>query len=138
MNTALATPTMQRVAAPTDARPSMLVLQPSGPLTQDTLSEFQAELEQSLELATDTVVLDMLWVNQTDDAGIHTLVASLQKAEIMGKVLSIQALHPSMRIALRQAWQQQQDAEMGEWNTVINQNLEKFLNQLSSLQYQSA
>lgn len=113
-----------------ETSPSPIVLQPSGPLDQTNSVEFQKALEDSLQQATGTVIVDLLWVNSTDSYGIAALVAGMQRAATLGKCLSFQAMAFDIRRALEGAWEHQREISFGPWSDVFGNELECFLDSL--------
>ena len=110
-----------------DIKPTILVLQPNGALNEATSRDFQHELEQALEQATETVMVDFLWVEAIDAHGITALVAGLQRAAALGKFLSFQSMDTDSRLALENAWAHQQEKEAGAWTHTFSSKLELFL-----------
>jgi len=107
--------------------PSMLILQPSGRLDGTNSLDFQLELEQALERASDGVIVDLLWIHSADDHGIATLVAGIQQATERGKILSFQSMNHAIRAALDAELSRQHELHLGSWSTLFKPDLEKFL-----------
>jgi anti-anti-sigma regulatory factor len=110
-----------------DVKPTILVLQPSGALTQANSREFQYELENALEQVTEAVIVDLIWVDSTDAYGIAALVAGLERAKALSKFLSFQSMNGSDRLALETAWAHQQETNAGAWTHTFSTDLESFL-----------
>lgn len=121
---------LERLDAVPEMSQNTIVLQPNGPLDHATSSEFQKALEGSLEQATDSVIVDLLWVNATDSYGIAALVAGMERAATLGKYLSFQAMDTVVRRALESAWERQRESSFGPWNDVFGNELELFLDGL--------
>lgn len=84
----------------TDERPSTIVLRPNGCLGGVSCATFQEALESALTLTTDTVVVDMLWVDSVPAEGIMSLLAGLERATELGKTLSLRSLDVDTHAAL--------------------------------------
>ncbi|PSB29938.1 hypothetical protein [Stenomitos frigidus] len=108
-------------------RSSIIVLQPSESLNQTNSLEFQLALETALEQALEGVIVDLLWVDSTDDYGIAALVVGMQRAATLGKFLSFQSMHANDQLALEAAWAQQQEMSAGAWTHTFSSDLESFL-----------
>lgn len=120
----------RRLTLVPDVKPSILVLQPNGALNEANSREFQQELEQALEQATETVMVDLLWVEAIDACGIAVLVAGLQRAAALGKFLSFQSMSADSHWVLENAWAQQQEMSAGAWTHTFSSDLELFLDNL--------
>jgi anti-anti-sigma regulatory factor len=107
---------------------SVIVLQPTGALDRSSSSEFHLALHQALEQAEEMVIVDLLWVERTDEAGIAALVEGRQQAETLGKFLSIQSMDRATHAALEQSWNRQADPIAGKHSDWLRQDLELFLN----------
>jgi anti-anti-sigma regulatory factor len=110
-------------------QPDTIVLQPNGVLSQDTCCTFQHALEQALEQAAASVIVDFLWVSSTDMHGIAALVAGIQRAANLGKFLGFQAMDMRTRKALEVEWNRQREKMFGTWNNLFQNDLEQFLDQ---------
>lgn len=88
-------------------RPRTVVLRPSGCLDGSANLAFRKSLEQALELATDTVVVDMLSVSAVKAEGIKTLMAGMKRAAVLGKNLSLEFLDVATHTVLKD-WHYQQ------------------------------
>ncbi|MCD8489247.1 MAG: hypothetical protein LRZ84_21550 [Desertifilum sp.] len=86
-----------------DERPSTIVLRPNGCLSGLSCETFQEALESALEWTTDTVVVDMLWVESVPAEGISSLMAGLERATALGKTLSLRSLDVDTHATL-EAW----------------------------------
>jgi len=118
---------LRRLNLVPEVKPTILVLQPSGALTQANSREFQYELENTLEQVTEAVIVDLIWVDSTDAYGIAALVAGLERAKALGKFLSFQSMNGSDRLALETAWAHQQEISAGAWTHTFSSDLESFL-----------
>ena len=107
-------------------RPHTLVFQPIA-LNRTNSHEFQLALESALEQVLEGVVVDLLWVESTDDYGIAAVVAGLQRAATLGKFLSFQSMNADLEFALETAWAQQQESSAGAWTHTFSSDLESFL-----------
>lgn len=109
---------------------STIALQPTGPLDKANSLAFQKMLEDSLEQATEAVIVDMLWIESTDSNGIAVLVAGIQRAAALGKSLSFLSMDRLTRTALETEWNRQRELNFGPWNDLFAQDLEQFLDNL--------
>ncbi|MDX2231520.1 MAG: STAS domain-containing protein [Leptolyngbyaceae cyanobacterium bins.349] len=107
---------------------STIVLQPTGELNHENGQTFCQVLEQALELAAEGVIVDLLWVNGMDAAGIAALVAGAEKAAVLGKVISFQAMNYQTRVAMEREWEQRRQQRFGAWSDRFAVHLEPFLN----------
>jgi anti-anti-sigma regulatory factor len=114
-------------AEPVASYPSTIVLQPCRELTQDHSLVFQQSLEAALDLAQESVIVDLLWVEETDAAGIAALVVGLEKAACLGKTLSFQSMRHQTRVAVEVEWQRQRHQRLGLWHDRTAANLAQFL-----------
>ncbi|MBD1904629.1 MULTISPECIES: STAS domain-containing protein [Cyanophyceae] len=85
-------------------RPSTVVIRPSGCLDSKTSPAFIKSLEQALELATDTVVVDMIAVNAIKREGVKSLLHGMEKAAALGKTLTFEFLDVATQRVLEAAW----------------------------------
>jgi len=83
--------------------PRTIVLRPNGCLNAMSSPVFTKALEQALELTTDTVVVDLLWVDSVETEGISTLIAGLKRASAMGKTLSLRFMDVATQAAVEAA-----------------------------------
>lgn len=109
------------------SHPSTIVLQPCRELTQDNSLVFQQSLEAALDLAKESVIVDLLWVEVTDAAGISALVVGLEKAACLGKSISFQSMRHQTRVAMEVEWQRQRHQRLGTWHDRTAANLAQFL-----------
>jgi|SRR6476469_587174 len=84
-------------------RPATVVLRPSGCLDCSTSPAFRKSLEQALELATDTVVVDMISVSAVKSEGIKSLLDGMKQAAALGKNLSLEFLDVATQTVLESA-----------------------------------
>lgn len=122
-----------RASNASDARvssnPATIVLQPIEALVQETSLAFRSSLIEALELANENVIVDLLWIEKIDAAGVAALVVGVEKAMTLGKTLSFQAMHPSIHQAVEAEWEQQRQSRLGSWSDRFEANLEHFLSQ---------
>ena len=81
-------------------RPRTVVLRPNGCLDRTNSPAFTKALEQALELTTDTVVVDLLWVDSIQEDGINCLIAALRRAAALGKTLSLRFMDVATQAAV--------------------------------------
>lgn len=91
---------LESLSPPEGSQPSTIVLRPNGCLGGANCLEFQQQLHQALELTTETVVVDLLWVDAVEAEGIQVLIEGLQKATQLDKILSLRSLDLDTRAAL--------------------------------------
>jgi anti-anti-sigma regulatory factor len=115
------------INAPDSYNPQTIVLQPNNDLNASCSNSFQQSLEEALNLAVEGVIVDLLWGDVTDSKGIEALVAGLEKATILGKLLSFQSMNPDTRAAVEAEWDRQRDLRFGTWDDVFELELERFL-----------
>lgn len=84
-------------------RPRTVVLRPNGCLDSSSIPAFTEALEQALDLTTDTVVVDLLWVDSVGKDGITCLIAGLQRAQALGKTLSLRFMDITTQSAVAAA-----------------------------------
>jgi len=116
------------------AKPGTIVLQPNGSLDRTSSPEFQRVLEESLEQVTDAVIVDFLWIESTDIYGVAVLMAGIQRAAVLGKVLTFQSMDVQTWTALASEWDRQREINFGSWNDVFEKDLERFLDTLAKKQ----
>lgn len=84
-------------------RPRTVVLRPNGCLDSTSSPAFTKALEQALELTTDTVVVDLLWVDNVQEDGVKCLIAGLRRATALGKTLSLRFMDVATEAAVEAA-----------------------------------
>lgn len=109
----------------------MLVLQPTGHLDAASSRALQVELETTLNRSAGGVIVDLLWVETIDAAGIEVLVAGLQKAASIGKSLLFQGMDTRTQTALEQEWCRQRQLGPGTRNCHLSRELERYLESLA-------
>lgn len=123
-------PVFSPTTQPQASGPATIVLQPNGSLDCHSSVEFQQMLEKALVLSGDGVIVDLLWVDSTDSCGVAALVAGIQQAAILGKMLSFQSMDASTRTALEIEWIRQREISFGSWSDLFGTELEQFLDNL--------
>ncbi|WP_421655651.1 STAS domain-containing protein [Leptothermofonsia sp. ETS-13] len=113
-----------------ETRPNTVVLQPGGSLDCTSSLEFQRMLQESLELALEGVIVDLLWVGSTDTHGIAALAAGIHHAAMLGKMLSFHSMDVRTRAALEAEWIRQREVSVGPWNEIYGEELKGFLDSL--------
>lgn len=106
-------------------RPATLVLQPKGPLNQQTALDFQTELEAALVQVRERVIVDLLWTETIDEAGIAVLVSGIRQATRLGRQLTFNSLDAFTRQILDAEIDRQQPQEWEHW---FSPEFEQFLN----------
>lgn len=88
-------------------RPRTVVLRPNGCLDGVSSPAFTEALEQALDLTTDTVVVDLLWVDSVHSEGVACLIAGLKRAAALGKTLSLRFMDVTTQAAVEAALKRQ-------------------------------
>lgn len=88
-------------------RPRTVVLRPNGCLDTVSSPSFTKALEQALELTTETVVVDLLWVDSVEAEGVASLIAGLKRASALGKTLSLRFMDVATQAAVQAACDRQ-------------------------------
>lgn len=107
--------------------PPTIILQPNGDLLQDNGQHFQLALQEAIELAAETVIVDLLWVKHADAAAILALVKGIETAIAQGKQISCQGMAPAIRADLETEWEHQRAIRFGSWQNLFKAELEEFL-----------
>ncbi|MBD2186224.1 STAS domain-containing protein [Planktothrix sp. FACHB-1355] len=84
-------------------RPRTVVLRPNGCLDNMSCPAFTKALEQALELTSDTVVVDLLWVDNVEAEGVNSLISGLKRAASLGKTLSLRFMDVGTQAAVEAA-----------------------------------
>lgn len=88
-------------------RPRTIVLRPNGCLDDVSGPAFEKALEQALELTTEAVVVDLLWIDTVEAEGISCLIAGLKRASALGKTLSLRFMDVATQAAVEAACHRQ-------------------------------
>jgi len=104
-----------------------IILQPNGDLILENGRHFQRALQEAIELATETIIVDLLWVKQADAEAILALVHGVETAIALGKQLSFQGMTTTIRNDLETEWEQQRSRRFGAWQNIFKAELEAFL-----------
>lgn len=131
MNTTAGRDSVSNASEPT-LQLSSIVLQPTVALDQVTSAAFQTELELALDRVTEAVIIDFLWVETIDAAGITALAAGLERAHRLGKTLSFQAISSRVRFAVYDEWNRRRNPNVTSWSDRFEQDLENFLDEMAS------
>lgn len=83
-----------------ECEPQTVVLRPSGTLDKENSIQFRKALEDALQRTRETVVVDFLWVDKVEEAGLHTIIEGMEHAIALGKNLSLRFLHAEVWEAL--------------------------------------
>lgn len=110
------------------APPKMAILQPQGLLSDRT---FQNSLEQAISQA-DTIVIDLLWTPQVDSAGVAVLLAGLQQAKSVGKLISFLSMDAQTQAALDAGWEKQRLQDRADQTNLFAPAFEQFLDNYRS------
>jgi anti-anti-sigma regulatory factor len=117
----------QPIATEPRPLPKTVVLQPRGYLDQKQGLAFQATLERALRQATQTVIVDLLWIEAIDRTGLQILKAGMQLAAALGKVLSFQPANATVLTVLQPEWTTLRASQLGNWAEVWHEELDNFL-----------
>lgn len=109
--------------------PTSLVLQPRGELDSSTSAAFQVRLEQALHCATKAIVIDLMWVEAIDPAGLEVLKAGVCLAAGLGKNLSFKSLPAKIWAELEVEQITLRSKALGSWATAHREDLDRFLSQ---------
>ena len=109
-----------------EPQPYTIVLQPGNSIPIES-HEFQIELYQALDNATDAVVVDLLWIDGLSNQAIAILSNGIKKALMLGKALSFQSMNSAARQALQREWHCHRASFLGTWNNSFADELEQFL-----------
>lgn len=111
------------------APPKMAVLQPQGLLSDRA---FQTSLEQAIAQG-DTIVIDLLWTPHVDPTGIAILLAGVQQAKAVGKLISFLSMDAQTRAALDAGWENQRRQNMADQTDWFAPAFEQFLDSYRSI-----
>ncbi len=103
-----------------------IVLQPCGRLTGIGGATFWTTLAQAIAQS-DSVVVDLLWVEAIDDRGVVTLMAGMRQAHALGKSLAFLGMDAATRTALDKSWEQQRDITLSTQVDLFAPEFEQFL-----------
>lgn len=106
--------------------PSMVVLQPSGSLSEFTGRPFQASLGKAIAQA-DSIVVDLLWIETIDQAGLSILLSGMTQASKLGKSLSFLSMDQKTRCTLDSIWEKLRAADAPAQMDVFAPEFEQFL-----------
>jgi anti-anti-sigma regulatory factor len=85
------------------SRPRTVVLRPNGSLDEVSSPSFMKALEQALDLTTETVIVDLLWVDSVQSEGITCLISGLKRASSLGKTLSLRFMDVATQASVKAA-----------------------------------
>ncbi len=105
---------------------STVVLQPQGSLGNPATPAFANSLNQALDHSNE-VIVDLLWVNQVDEAGIALLLASMAKAKSQHKLLSFLGMDGATRAILDAVLDHQHDLAATVQSDWFMPDFEQFL-----------
>jgi hypothetical protein len=111
---------------PTESQPHTIVLQPGHDTgTVDSL-EFRQLLKQSLDEATETVVVDLIWMNSLDARTTSVLIEGIQWAIALQKSLTFKSIDRATRQMLDTEYHRQRTRMLGTMQTSFTPDLEQF------------
>jgi anti-anti-sigma regulatory factor len=87
------------------SRPRTVVLRPNGCLDEASSPAFTKAIEQALDLTTETVIVDLLWVDSVQPEGIACLIAGLKLASTLGKTLSLRFMDVPTQAYIKAAYE---------------------------------
>jgi anti-anti-sigma regulatory factor len=85
------------------SRPRTVVLRPNGCLDEISSPSFMKALEQALDLTSETVIVDLLWVDSVQSEGIACLISGLKRASVLGKTLSLRFMDVATQSSVKTA-----------------------------------
>lgn len=109
------------------SQPHTIVLQPTGCLDSSSSSSFRVQLEQALQAATNSVIVDLMRIEKVHQEGISVLAAGLRLATALEKGLSICSISASTRLVLQAEYNRQWEAGLGHWSDQFQEEFEFFL-----------
>ncbi len=128
-----ATNPMKQVASPSTvkldletAASNTIVLQPKGDLGGIAVLDFQTTLEQALETASHTVVVDLEQVETLSPDGIAVLAGGLELAAVLGKSLIFYSMDLASRKGLRAECSRASEICFGPWGDLFEGEFEQF------------
>jgi anti-anti-sigma regulatory factor len=102
-----------------------VVLQPAN-LSGIEAEAFARSLVQALESAA-VILIDLIWIESVDGAGLNVLLESMVRAEEVGTSLSFLSMDPSVRKQLDDRWEQRQAPSNAARRDVFAPDFEQFL-----------
>ncbi|MBW4541172.1 MAG: hypothetical protein KME43_18850, partial [Myxacorys chilensis ATA2-1-KO14] len=88
--------------------PTTVVLQPNGNLSDLTETSFGTHLGDAIAQA-DAIVVDLLWIDTIDQAGLSILLSGMTQAVKLGKSLSFLSMNQQTRSTLDSSWEKLRD-----------------------------
>lgn len=123
--------------APTSAtepvRRATIVLQPHQELQQQHSQAFQRMMEAALEQVEDSLVIDLLWAEGIDEAGVAVLVSAVEKAIALGKMVSFHSMTRALHLAMDAETERRRQERLGSWSDRFENSIEQFLGQRRTL-----
>jgi anti-anti-sigma regulatory factor len=102
-----------------------VVLQPAD-LSGIEAEAFARSLQQALTTAA-VLLIDLIWIESVDEAGLNILLDSMVRAEEAGASLSFLSMDPSVRKQLDDRWEQRQAPHNAARRDVFAPDFEHFL-----------
>lgn len=108
------------------ACPTTVVLQPNGNLSDLTGTSFRTRLGDAIAQA-DAIVVDLLWIDTIDQAGLSILLSGMTQAVKLGKSLSFLSMNQQTRSTLDSSWGKLRDLNASAQVDVFTPEFEQFL-----------
>lgn len=108
------------------AFPTTVVLQPNGNLSDSTETSFGTHLGAAIAQA-DAIVVDLLWIDTIDQAGLSILLSGMTQAVKLGKSLSFLSMNQQTRSTLDSSWEKLREVNASVQVDVFTPEFEQFL-----------
>lgn len=105
-----------------------IVLQPKQSLSGQIGIAFQKHLMGAIAQA-DSVIVDLLWVKDIDQAAMTVLLVGMKQANRLGKSLSFLSMRAEVRSQIEKVWQQQHETQISAQSEAFAPEFERFLEQ---------
>ena len=120
-------------SATESVRHATIVLQPHQELQQQHSQAFQRMLEAALEQVEESLVIDLLWAEGIDEAGVAVLVSAVEKAISLGKMVSFHSMTRALHLAMDAETERRRQERLGSWSDRFGSSIEQFLGQRRTL-----
>lgn len=117
----------QTVALYLNTQTGTLVLHPFGSLNRANCDAFMDTLHRALNHSVESVIVDLIEVDEIDAAGLEALSAGIELAVQMGKTLSFWSVAPAIRPYLEQEQHNRRSASLGVWTSSCPSDFATFL-----------
>jgi anti-anti-sigma regulatory factor len=113
------------------ASPNTVVLQPNDNFSDLAGISFRTLLGHALVQA-DAVVVDLLWIDTIDQAGLSILLSGMTQAVELGKSLSFLSMNQQTRSTLDSSWEKLREDTASAQVDVFTPEFEQFLDHYQS------